>query len=181
MKILKDESSLMFASRPAGFLKIPKIKNTHSGNKFGYIDEMMMGAGGFTATPITLPVTKPPVVAPKPITIPAPKPPPCQPRPYCIDANPPCKIAVPKGGWCEEKPKDNSAMKEESSQHIFAYVIGGVLGATAGYLIADKYKKNIYGGIFLGGGIICGGVWLYFNKSEQIKSIFAKENKIKQQ
>jgi hypothetical protein len=170
MKILKQQPA-MFASNQNGIVK----RHNGSDNKFGYINSN--NASG------QLPVIQP-VVDPQPEPTPPAEttPPantgdsPCTPRPACLDANPPCQMAVPAGGWCKKDEPVSGVNPERQKMMIegASYLIGTALGATAGYFIAKKRVKNVYGGILIGGGIVAGGVYLFFNGNELIDKFSRK-------
>jgi len=158
MRILKDSQSI-FASRPTGIVKCSK----RTDNKFGYINSH--NASG--QLPVILPVPEPDPELPAETT------PPSSP----VNGTP-CSYPLGSGsgegvylnGVCTAKPssepKDEPTPQkdaDESTQQLIIYAIGGLIGGAGGYLVANKYKKNIYGGLLLGVGIATGGVYLYFN------------------
>jgi hypothetical protein len=174
MGILKERTS-MFATRPAGLVKFPKKFN----DKFGYITTH--NASG-ASLPVILPVTPEPAPEPTPEPLPTPLPAdttppadkPCTPRPACLDANPPCSVAEPAGGYCKPDATSKDEGVETQNLHLIVYGIGAIVGATGGYLIAKNKKKSVYGGLLIGTGIVTGCVYLYFNGADLWSKVHAK-------
>lgn len=148
MKILKENPS-MFATTPTGIVK----RNKNADNKFGYINSHNASGQLPTIQPVTTPDPEPtpPAETTPPATPPASEP---------------------------EKPKDEPAPQKDADNsmgHVIAYGTGALLGGAVGYFITDKYKKNIYGGLLLGGGIVTGGVFLFFNGKDLWNKISSRQ------
>ena len=123
-------------------LIIPNKMNT---DKFGQINNLHLNAMGAEPIP-TLPVTPTPPREPKGV-------------------GQPTILPAPEEKEPEPEPAPAPTVKKGDAANIIYYVIGGVVGGAAGYFVSNKYGKNIYGGILLGGGIAAGAMWVYFNRA----------------
>lgn len=133
-------------------LTIPKLNRLSGNNKFWQINDF--NASG--SNPVVQPVAPTPTIVPSVIP----------PVTWLSNIIPtPIEEPTLDGTKDEAAAQPSSSEAVEPTEHYIPYGIALLIGAGIGYEVAKKYNKDIYGGMLIGGGIVAGCAWLYFNKS----------------